>query len=208
MGISTHRSIAAPTHNATLRFRQNACRYHPGSNPCACAHKIDALARAVIDLALHSLHQAALEVLVNLLNYDFVFRRQPIHMCRQDPGRKSGNTLSSRKMTKATRGGLCATSVRTSLSFSVGELQLCGSTWGAFTPLRIPGPPTDFDELSMNSPQHALTGGKSERGPKASSERGRTKFQHHWLEEEDENGDKLRHYIVPDKDDRYKVRVR
>ena len=125
-------------------------------------------------------------------------------MCRQDPGRKFGNTLNSRKMTKATRGGLCAASVRTSLSFSVGELQLCGSTCGAFTPLRIPGPPTNF-ELSMNSPQHALTGGKSERGPKASSERGRTKFQHHWLEEEDENGDKLRHYIVPDKDDKYKA---
>ena len=33
-----------------------ACRNHPGSNRCACAHKIDALARAVIDLALLTKH--------------------------------------------------------------------------------------------------------------------------------------------------------
>ena len=113
---------------------------------------------------------------------------------------------------KATRGGLCATSVRTSLSRMVRlvQLRLCGTTCDMFTPLRMPGAPSNHNELSMNFPQLALIGDKSEnatvRGPKAASgNRRKTKFQHHWLDEEDENGDKLRNYIAPDKDDKYKA---
>ena len=57
----------------------------------------------------------------------------------------------------------------------------------------------------MNFPQLALNGHKSVKGPKAPSRWGRAKFQHRWLDDEDENGDKLRQYILPDKEDKYKA---
>ena len=73
----------------------------------------------------------------NFLNYWFIFHRHPTSTCPQNPSLKFGNTSNSKKMMKATRGGLCAMSVQTRhLYFAVEHLQ-CGTIWSMFIPLRI-----------------------------------------------------------------------
>ena len=63
----------------------------------------------------------------------------------------------------------------------------------------------------MNSPQHVSTGVldgdkiKNGRGISKMKRRCRTKFQQHWLHEDDENGDQLRSYILPVKEDKFKA---
>ena len=106
--------------------------------------------------ATRSLHREAHEAPVTMLNYHFIFHRrpQPTYMYRWDPSRISGSTLSSRKTMKATRDGLCAPSVQTRLFPLPVQLQLCGTTCDAFTPLRIPGVPS---KLSINFPQKTNT---------------------------------------------------
>ena len=59
-----------------------------------------------------------------------------------------GNTLNSRKTTKTTRGGLCATSVQTSPLPLAVQLHLCGTICDACTPLIIPQVPSNHAELS------------------------------------------------------------
>ena len=112
-------------------------------------------------------------------------------------------------MIKATRGGLYATSVRTRPLLILVALRDCGTTWKQSISSRIPRGPSNAHELSLNSPQHVSTGvrygGTSENDPRASSHHGKTKFQQHWLDGEDSNGDVIRHYILPDKDDKYKA---
>ena len=148
---------------------------------------------------------------MTMLNYKLIFHRHPTHTYHRDQDQTFGITLNSRKMTNPTRDGLCAISVLTSLLCIVVQLHNSGITCGGSTTLRIAGVPTKLAEISLNSPQLVLTGteegDKSEKRSRSTKERQRAKFRQCWLNEDetDENGDKLRTYIVPDKDDKFKA---
>ena len=88
-----------------------------------------------------------------MLNCQLIFHRQPTFIYHQDRSRTFGNTLNSRKTTKTTRGGLCATCVQTSLMRFPVQLQLCGTMYIVFTSLRSPQSRRNHAELSINFPQ-------------------------------------------------------
>ena len=88
-----------------------------------------------------------------MLNYQLIFHRHPTFIYHWDRSRTFGNTLNSRKTTKTTRGGLCAMSVQTNILPFPVQLQLCGTTYIAFTSLRSPQSPSNHAELSINFPQ-------------------------------------------------------
>ena len=64
-----------------------------------------------------------------------------------------------------------------------------------------------FSQLIRSDVQdeEELSSSEKSRVPAPKRAHGKTKFQLHWLNETDDNGDKLAQYIIPDKDDKFRA---
>ena len=66
---------------------------------------------------------------------------------------------------------------------------------------------TNFSQMIRSGVQDVeeTSGSEMRRVMAPKREKRKTKFQFHWLDETDDNGDKLERYIIPDKADKYRA---